>query len=95
MKCFNQCVVIVGSVVNAGMKIVKIVIWGRLGADRRTTDGGQQTTDRRMSFGQWGFFFFLWNRGILHQKRGGKDWLLQQHFHFLLLANVSSGYWWA
>jgi hypothetical protein len=70
MKCFNQCVVIVGSVVNAGMKIVKIVIWGRLGADRRTTDGGQQTTDRRMSFGQWGFFFFLESWDTSSEERG-------------------------
>jgi hypothetical protein len=89
MKCHNQSAVIVGSVFNAGMKIVKIVIWGG--------PAGRLTSGRRMADVIWavGFFFFFF--GILRYfiRREGKDWLLHQHFHFLLLADVSSGYWWA
>jgi len=62
MKCLNQCAVIVGSVVNIGMKIVKIVIWEGLGAGRRTTDGGMADDGRRTGghhLGSGVFFFFL------------------------------------
>jgi hypothetical protein len=84
MKCLNQCAVIVGSVVNIGMKIVKIVIWEGLGAGRRTTDGGMADDGRRTGGHHLGsgVFFFFWNHGILHHQKRGKDCLLQQFSFF-------------
>jgi hypothetical protein len=65
------------------------MIWGR------PTDG--QTPDGERADVIWvvGFFFSFFGTWGTSEESCEMDWLLHQNFKFLLLADVSSDYWWA